>query len=660
MNRFLTITAVLLGSVGVVAAQSPLQHLQIQTPSGYSPNQFIHVLVPVPQSGVAPMPMAPRQPTAVTPQVVYPIQAFQNAKPSPSDRVASRVRARQAAHLPFPPDDAAEIERRNANEVAIPVNPLPQSPKNDLPPRPAEAEPTPRDVERWRPRLLETPPGTEPPANPLPAAPPRNSLPQTSSPAPAPPANDLPPNLIEPPQTSPQPTESAEANEEEIDLISPTEQKLPSAAGAAQRPVLANPGDPARQQKPVIAEPPTEKQRQQPEQSAPQHANSSNGDGAPPSNDLPQRSQAQPRPENQDAKPAPPNKLQTQAAEHKAAKPDDADEKDNAAEQEQEQVKSPLFFDVLTQGEDPPTDPVELWTDPVAAPCLEEAACPTKSVWGASVEAWLPQRDRISDRVLATNAVGPVLTVDEIDFDVDAAVRFRLFRALDGDGIWSFSYLQSLGFAETATIASAAGDLASIAGTTDFAAADWLKADYRSRLYGFELTRYELFSERFGLLAGLRHIAVEESFELRSRSAAGGTVSTFAADADNHLFGGEIGAGWNLPVQQRDGVEAIFKSGVYWRDSNADRVLRDVDDAVLLANQTASDDDVAYTIDFSLSYFRYLGERLRLRAGYAVLWIDDLALAPRQMPTAVPFAPAIDTNSGAFYHGATVSLDAAW
>ena len=77
----------------------------------------------------------------------------------------------------------------------------------------------------------------------------------------------------------------------------------------------------------------------------------------------------------------------------------------------------------------------------------------------------------------------------------------------------------------------------------------------------------------------------------------------------------------------------------------------------------ASDDHTAFfgSLGFNGSY--WVGGNWAVRAGYNLMWLEGVALAPPQIPVNNLIAPGtsgIDTGSGLFFHGASVGLVATW
>ena len=136
-------------------------------------------------------------------------------------------------------------------------------------------------------------------------------------------------------------------------------------------------------------------------------------------------------------------------------------------------------------------------------------------------------------------------------------------------------------------------------------------------------------------------------------------------DADNHLYGFQIGADAVL-LRPTAGfhVDTIVRVGVL--GNNADQTTR----APVLANFNgfvdqvgASGDETSFMAELGVRGVFQLTDSWSVFGGYQALWLDGLALAPEQIPVtdlSAPGSAALNTDGELFFHGATVGLQFAF
>jgi len=90
-------------------------------------------------------------------------------------------------------------------------------------------------------------------------------------------------------------------------------------------------------------------------------------------------------------------------------------------------------------------------------------------------------------------------------------------------------------------------------------------------------------------------------------------------------------------------------------------VLRDQNNTVVLANYRNSETDASFVgeIDANVTYRLFHG--LALRAGYQLLWLENVALALEQTQNNVAAFPApINASGSLFAYGAYVGVESNW
>jgi len=186
---------------------------------------------------------------------------------------------------------------------------------------------------------------------------------------------------------------------------------------------------------------------------------------------------------------------------------------------------------------------------------------------------------------------------------------------------------------------------------------------YKSQLHSTEINLCQRVTPWLTPLAGFRWVEEHDLYEVTGATFA--TPYTYTSNADNHLYGFQMGAKI-LFFERPEGrlrVDGLVKGGIY---ANA------ADDSVVFNNAggpfgvlTASDkrDHAAFVGDIGLNLAYRLSESVALRAGYQLLFLQGVALAPNQIPTTdlIGGGPSF-TNPfcGVFYHGVQMGLEVTW
>lgn len=187
--------------------------------------------------------------------------------------------------------------------------------------------------------------------------------------------------------------------------------------------------------------------------------------------------------------------------------------------------------------------------------------------------------------------------------------------------------------------------------------------DYATKLYNAECNVRWNPDPRVTALAGFRWINLGENLN--------GTLSPpvpsweppfWNTTTTNNLFGFQIGADGKLWQRDRFSINGLAKAGVF--DNFAEQTTA----VSVIAKQVRTGSDstthAAFAGETGLQCKYQVTNALALRAGYEVIWLEGVALAPGQIQeTSVILVPkavhavGVNCNSGAFYHGATLGLE---
>ena len=167
-------------------------------------------------------------------------------------------------------------------------------------------------------------------------------------------------------------------------------------------------------------------------------------------------------------------------------------------------------------------------------------------------------------------------------------------------------------------------------------------------------------------LAGFRYVGVEEQATITADCCVVDgtkTVVPYTVRTRNNMFGGQIGsrARWTW---DRWAFEGWAKAGLL---GNAEKQIQDPLYAFsgpppLRGARSAAGTDVGFIGDINLSVIYRLTPVWGIRAGYNLVWIEGLALAPNQFDFANTSVAGTGLNSGdgIFLSGANLGLEARW
>lgn len=221
-----------------------------------------------------------------------------------------------------------------------------------------------------------------------------------------------------------------------------------------------------------------------------------------------------------------------------------------------------------------------------------------------------------------------------------------------------------------------------------FVGLDRLQADYSSRLNSLEANLpcccgccdegcpdccdecgddcgcREVCCQSYEWFAGFRYIRISEDLNLIAQRTVGGAVEegNYDVHTSNNLYGLQLG-GRSRRTRGRYGWEATGKFGIFGNDMRQRQSVTDFPDFPLRPTVSGSSGGVAFVGETNLTALYRLTQIWNLRAGYSLLWIEGLALAPDQLD--FDFASASGGsqlhNGGAmFLHGVNVGIEARW
>jgi hypothetical protein len=178
---------------------------------------------------------------------------------------------------------------------------------------------------------------------------------------------------------------------------------------------------------------------------------------------------------------------------------------------------------------------------------------------------------------------------------------------------------------------------------------------YDSSLHSAEVNVRGAYNGWITWLAGFRWIEVGENL-----NATFGAAS-HNVNVDNTLYGGQLGLDallWDNGANLF--VTGVGKAGIYANDANQVTTTVGVGGALPLIVATGGETSFVGELGLNAKY-RFT-DRLTAIAGYNVLWITGVALAPNQLGSTNinTGVAAVNADGTLFYHGANAGLEYVW
>lgn len=164
--------------------------------------------------------------------------------------------------------------------------------------------------------------------------------------------------------------------------------------------------------------------------------------------------------------------------------------------------------------------------------------------------------------------------------------------------------------------------------------------------------------------AGVRYLNIAERLNISAQRIVGGGVEegTYNTSTNNNLYGGQLGARLRR-TSGRFGWDATGFAGIFGNDAQQTQAVTDFPNFPLRPSVSSSKAGVSFVGGTNVSALYSLTNVWNLRAGYTVLWVEGLALAPNQLDfdlAAAQGGSQIHNGGGMFLHGANVGLEARW
>src|SRR5262245_2582347 len=269
---------------------------------------------------------------------------------------------------------------------------------------------------------------------------------------------------------------------------------------------------------------------------------------------------------------------------------------------------------------------------------------------------------RVTDEANAAPGA-PVFAMSDLAMNFQPGMRIVTGWRQDSQRAFEVSYFGIFNWHDSATVQGNNNvALPSDFGlaSQDFFAADEMRISYRSQLNNAEANVIGT-DGNFSLLGGFRYLSLYEKLNIRSIDLDTGT-GDYRIRTTNNLFGGQLGARFRRSYG-RLGWDATGKAGLFGNNASEWQFVTDSPPSTFLRDRrTASGAQVAFVSDINISATYRLFSFFTLRAGYNLLWVDGVAVAPGQLDFTNTAASGSDLRSGDgfFAHGVSAGGLADW
>ncbi len=170
--------------------------------------------------------------------------------------------------------------------------------------------------------------------------------------------------------------------------------------------------------------------------------------------------------------------------------------------------------------------------------------------------------------------------------------------------------------------------------------------------------------QSWGWFGGFNYLNLSERLNIATQRTVANVVETgtYNIRTTNNLYGMQLGTRFRR-TSGRFGWDANGSAGLYGNDASQTQSVTDFPNFPLRPNVGSSRGGVAFVGGGNLSGLYALTNIWNLRAGYNVLWIEGLALAPDQLDfnfAAAGGGSRLNSRGGLFLHGVNLGLEGHW
>ncbi|MCA9116519.1 MAG: hypothetical protein KDA79_15650 [Planctomycetaceae bacterium] len=288
-------------------------------------------------------------------------------------------------------------------------------------------------------------------------------------------------------------------------------------------------------------------------------------------------------------------------------------------------------------------------------------------MWTSSIDIMFLSRSAAEEQTLFTDVSGidDVAVFDAKDMGFsghETGIRLEVARETSpGHGLKGSLF--AVGFDQREEVIGAPNQFnTTFAGLVGFSDIQQFRSEYDSRVVSLELNGYRPTGwSDVDFLLGLRFMSVREEALLRAETA-GGIVDFIDTSTSNRMLG--VQAGVDALVMRRGPWEigARGRAGVMINRGSQETVA-DEPGGIGVVSDDGSDTSLALVTEAAVTASCRLNETFAVRAGYLLMGLGGLALAPDQwndMNLQVPTRDVLDDSGSFLIHGGFGGVEAIW
>ena len=286
--------------------------------------------------------------------------------------------------------------------------------------------------------------------------------------------------------------------------------------------------------------------------------------------------------------------------------------------------------------------------------------------WRLTVDILRLGRNSPNDLTLVSQVGGAaagatLLSASNLDLGYETGVRIDLYHRKNDCVSWQIGYSGD-NWNDQRTVLGGAQTLLSVDNSDDYEVANQVETNYFSDYDSLEINRIRcLHNTNFTWLVGVRHVGIDETFNLASTTGA--QTSDYNIATENSIWSAQFGLGWIRMLHQRYCIGLNGKIGIGSNSADQTVLLRDDDNVDVARDFTNGASHTTFNGEFNAA----LGVRLPhhpcwyLRGGYQLLWFNNVAIAPEQFQNDLAVANAgLNIGGNIFLSGFFLGLDGTW
>jgi hypothetical protein len=266
-------------------------------------------------------------------------------------------------------------------------------------------------------------------------------------------------------------------------------------------------------------------------------------------------------------------------------------------------------------------------------------------------------------QLLSDPVSGTLLRSSNLSFDCDGGPRISLIRTLC-DWELELNYLGVDGSQANAAFPNSALPTGIGVLTVDktiplpITAATFADT---SRLFSSEINLRRPVRPWLTVMAGFRWVELDDTYGAQGTEAVLSSPFSETIRAHNNLFGLQSGLDAALLKDTCFQIHGFFKSGLFYDVVSQNTTLSNPANLGTLA-ASADGGHAAFVGEIGLFASQQIYKNTVVRGGYEAMFLDGVALAPRQIPSTnlTTGAASTETGGGLVYHGISVTLEVSW